>query len=54
MTEKLIYIPTINDKPEDYIQLFNIRSLVNGYDNIRFDFSKCEFLRPNAIAFLGG
>lgn len=28
---------------------------MNGYfEDVRFDFSRCSFLRPNAVAFLGG
>ncbi len=55
MTEKVIKINTLNDKPEHFEQLFNIWSQVNNdAENVRFDFSQCSFLRPNAVAFLGG
>lgn len=55
MTQKLIQIPTLNDRPDDFSRLFGIWSEVNGYfEDVRFDFSRCRFLRPNAVAFLGG
>ena len=55
MTQKIILIPTLNDEPRDFEQLFNIWSQVNdNFDDVKFDFSRCGFLRPNAIAFLGG
>jgi len=55
MAQKIIRIPTLNDEPEDIQKLFKIWSQVNGYsEDVRFDFSLCRFLRPNAVAFLGG
>lgn len=55
MAQKVIEIPRINDGPADFAALFNIWSQVNDYfEDIRFDFSHCGFLRPNAVAFLGG
>jgi hypothetical protein len=55
MTQKVIQIPTLNDGPHDFVRLFGIWNDVNDYfEDIRFDFSRCGFLRPNAIAFLGG
>ena len=55
MTQKTIQIPTLNDEPSDFSQLFEIWIEVNDYfEDIRFDFSYCRFLRPNAVAFLGG
>jgi hypothetical protein len=55
MVQKVVQIPKLNDEPSDFEQLFNIWSQVNDYaENVRFDFSTCEFLRPNAVAFLGG
>lgn len=53
--ETVIEIPTINDSAQDFECLFEICAQVGGlYRNIRFDFSSCRFLRPNAVAFLGG
>jgi hypothetical protein len=50
-----IYIPRINDSQLDFEKLFRIWNQVNDYSqNVVFDFSKCTFLRPNAVAFLGG
>ena len=55
VTPKVIQIPTLNDGPADFARLFGIWNEVNGYyEEIRFDFSSCHFLRPNAVAFLGG
>lgn len=50
-----IMIPTINDGPSDFQTLFGIWSNANNYpDEVIFDLSACRFLRPNAVAFLGG
>jgi len=55
MTQKIIQIPTLNDNPQDFTQLFGTWSEANDYyADICFDFSVCRFLRPNAVAFLGG
>ncbi len=52
---KTICIPTLNDSATDFEWLFSLWSQTNDYfENIRFDFSGCNFLRPNAVAFLGG
>ena len=48
-------IPTINDDPPDFDKLFELWGLVKGCSsNVTVDFSGCDFLRPNAVAFLGG
>lgn len=50
-----VRIPTINDRLEDFRNLFEIWDQVNQYSlDVLFDFSNCYFLRPNAVAFLGG
>ena len=50
-----LQIPTINDTPSDFDELFELWGIVQGCSsNVTFDFSRCEFLRPNAVAFLGG
>lgn len=55
MEQFTIPIPTLNDAPEDFDRLFTIWAQTNNYNiNIRFDFSQCNFLRPNAVAFIGG
>lgn len=49
-------IPTINDyTTADFDVLFNLWNQVNN-DNLDviFEFSQCNFLRHNAVAFLGG
>lgn len=53
--QKVIRISTINDKISDFRRLFEIRSQVDGwFEDVRFDFTECQFLRSNAVAFLGG
>lgn len=48
-------IPTINDNPGDFDRLFGLWREVNDFSgDVTFDFRLCRFLRPNAIAFLGG
>lgn len=48
-------IPTINDNPVDFDRLFGLWHVVNDSSgDVTFDFTPCGFLRPNAIAFLGG
>lgn len=50
-----LQIPTINDTTSDFDELFKLWGIVQGCSsNVTFDFSRCEFLRPNAVAFLGG
>ena len=52
---KVVQIPTINDEPADFKRLFSIWNQANDYfEDVRFDLSRCHFLRPNAVAFLGG
>lgn len=59
MTFNLI-IPTINDEEQDFDCLFQLWQRVNiicnkgTYSKVIFDFSKCKFLRQNAVAFIGG
>lgn len=49
-------IPTINDSPSDFINLFKLLAHIEQCEDteIIFDFSDCNFLRQNAVAFLGG
>jgi len=52
---KTVSIPTLNDSTADFERLFSVWEQVNDYFlDVRFDFSGCYFLRPNAVAFLGG
>lgn len=54
----IINVPTINDSTESFVKLFNIWAQIKEsiyYNNTYiFEFSRCDFLRPNAVAFLGG
>ena len=55
MSLKVLAIPTLNDSAVDFNSLFSLWNKSNGYgEKIQFDFSTCNFLRPNAVAFLGG
>lgn len=55
VAQQIINIPTVNDSPSDFKKLFQIWDQVNDYGlDVKFDLSRCDFLRPNAIAFLGG
>lgn len=48
-------IPTINDKLNDFDNLFQLLEQLNeDCSEVIIDFSKCFFLRQNAVAFLGG
>ncbi|MCU0542142.1 MAG: ATP-binding protein [Oscillatoriaceae cyanobacterium Prado104] len=50
-----INIPTVNDELKDFDTLFQLwRNTIENCSDVIFDFSKCYFLRPNAVAFLGG
>jgi len=54
--EKIVLkIPTINDHPCHFQDLFKLWGNANKYSaDVEFEFSNCSFLRPNAVAFLGG
>ncbi|WP_414624573.1 hypothetical protein [Calothrix sp. CCY 0018] len=48
-------VPTVNDKLKDFERLFELWQKVEiEATEVIFDFSQCWFLRPNAVAFLGG
>lgn len=52
-----VMVPRLNDELWDAQQLVLIwQQVVQAGDGaeVSFDFSKCDFLRPNAVAFLGG
>lgn len=53
---KILWVPTLNDTPADFIQLFQLWQVIKASDSptFVFDFSSCQFLRQNAVAFLGG
>jgi signal transduction histidine kinase len=52
----LLPVPTINDEPVDFINLFGLwqTTKTSKSSEFIFDFSSCRFLRQNAVAFLGG
>jgi hypothetical protein len=51
----VIEIQTINDDLRDFDNLFQIWKKANqGQSEVILDFSKCYFLRQNAVAFMGG
>lgn len=55
MSSLTLEVPTLNDTARDFDLLFTLWNQANGYfENVQFDFSQCNFLRPNAVAFLGG
>lgn len=50
-----IQVPRLNDSRADFDFLLNLWQQTNDYYlDVHFDFSQCDFLRPNAIVFLGG
>lgn len=50
-----VSIPTVNDDISDFDRLFSLWEQLNRNNlDVTFDFSKCGFLRQNAVAFLGG
>ena len=51
-----IMIPTVNDRESDFQRLFMLyaQAMSTNAPGIMFMFTHCEFLRPNAVAFLGG
>jgi len=52
---KQFSIPTLNDTPIDFDKLCELGDSVHDANSdVIFTFSDCQFLRPNAIAFLGG
>lgn len=51
----VLNIPTINDELSDFDNLFSLWSQANDdFLDVTFDFSRCGFLRQNAVAYLGG
>lgn len=51
-----IMVPTLNGTESDFCRLFMIfeQATTSGTTQVRFVFTYCNFLRPNAVAFLGG
>ena len=50
-----LHVPTINDTDSDFDKLFNLwEQLSIEGSAVEVDFSRCGFLRQNAVAFVGG
>ena len=52
-----LHIPRINDDQTDFrvlAQLWEQVRVAGDGVEVRFDFTGCDFLRPNAVVFLGG
>ncbi len=51
----VLNVPTINDELSDFDKLFALWNQANSdFLDVTFDFSRCGFLRQNAVASLGG
>lgn len=54
-SERTVKVPRLNDEVQDFNWLFNLWNDLNqNPNNIKLNFVDCDFLRPNAVAFLGG
>jgi hypothetical protein len=55
VSEIRIHVPTVNDDAVDFLKLFRLyHSTLTMASNVAFDFSQCNFLRQNAVVFVGG
>lgn len=57
MTALTIMVPRLNDAHADFIAMAQIWRQVDSAGDgaeVSFDFSRCGFLQPNAVVFLGG
>lgn len=57
MTALTILVPRLNDTHADFIAMAQIWRQVDAAGDgveVTFDFSRCGFLQPNAVVFLGG
>lgn len=57
MTVLTLNIPRINDERRDFNTLARLwKDVMEAGDgeDVHFDFTRCDFLRPNAVVFLGG
>jgi hypothetical protein len=50
----LVKVPTLNDGPRDFNGLASLWGQIATAEALSFDFESCRFLRPPAVAFLGG
>lgn len=52
---KIVFVPTINDDRKDFLNLFELyKNCFEEPMDIILDFSECNFLRQNGVAFIGG
>lgn len=52
---KRIFVPTVNDEKDDFLNLFNLyQKCFQDPVEVILDFSECNFFRQNGVAFLGG
>jgi hypothetical protein len=52
---RVIKVPTLNDRREDFECLFSLyQQAIECGEDLILDFSCCNFLRHNAVAFIGG
>jgi len=49
-----IFVRRINDDPHDFKNLFHLWNICHDKQQFELNFSKCDFLKQNAVAFLGG
>jgi hypothetical protein len=55
LMSQVIKIPTLNDRIQDFERLFSLHQQAIGCEeDLILDFSGCNFLRHNAVAFIGG
>ena len=57
MTALTIFVPRLNDAHDDFIAMARMWREVDAAGDgaeVNFNFSRCWFLQPNAVVFLGG
>jgi hypothetical protein len=55
LMSRVIKVPTLNDRLEDFECLFSLyQQAIECGEDLILDFSRCNFLRHNAVAFIGG
>lgn len=50
----VLFVPTINDDPQDFDKIFEIWDQYRNEKAIEIDMSACTFIRQSGVAFLGG
>jgi hypothetical protein len=51
---EVCHVPTLSARSADCGLLFDLWRRYSGGSDVTFDFSHCDFLHPQAVAFLGG